>query len=315
MSTASSARPSIAVIIPCYNEAAAVQGVVSDFRTALPEADIYVFDNNSTDGTAQLAAEAGAIVRREVRQGKGHVVRRMFSDVEADVYVLVDGDQTYEAAAAPAMVQTLLRERLDMVTGVRAVSEAHAYRRGHRFGNRLLTRLIEVLFNARLADLLSGYRILSRRFVKSFPVASGGFEIETELSVHALELAMPIAEYETRYDARPEGSTSKLNTFRDGWRILVMIVRLTQQERPLQVFGGVGVFLLTVALLTTAPVIAEYFATGLVPRFPTLIAAGALGVIGVLSVFAGAILANITYARRELRRLIYLQQAAPGERA
>lgn len=315
--------PHIAVLIPCFNEEAAVAGVVSGFARALPDAAIYVYDNNSTDRTAERAREAGAIVRRETRQGKGHVVRRMFADVDADAYVLVDGDMTYEAGAAAAMVEALFESRLDMVTGVRVPEGEGVYRPGHALGNRVLTGLIEQLFGSRPGDLLSGYRVLSRRLVKSFPVASRGFEIETELTVHAMELSMPLGEVETRYVARPEESASKLNTFADGWRILVAILRLLQLERPFQVFAGLGVVMIVLAAILSAPVILEYLETGLVPRFPTLIVAGSLALAGLLSIFAGAILNAVSHARREMRRLFYLQHpparreasALPVERA
>lgn len=304
--------PSLAVLIPCFNEAAAIADVVSGFRQALPGATIYVYDNNSTDGTAVIARQAGAIVRHESRQGKGHVVRRMFADVEADCYVLVDGDCTYDAEAAPKLIQCLATHAHDMVTGVRIAQGQAAYRTGHRFGNRLLTGLITLLFRSDVRDMLSGYRVLSRRLVKSFPIASRGFEIETELTVHALELDMSVGEIETRYGARPENSQSKLNTFRDGFRILVMIWRLLQQERPALIYGGLGVLALLAATAFSIPIVLNYFQTGLVPRFPTLIMAGALSVSGLLSIAAGAIISAISHGRREMRRLFYLQQRAPA---
>lgn len=306
--------PAVAVLIPCFNEEAAIFDVVTGFRAALPEAAIYVYDNNSTDRTIERAREAGAVVRRESRQGKGHVVRRMFADVEADVYVLVDGDLTYQADAAPAMVAKLLEDSLDMVTGVRLANEQAAYRSGHRFGNRLLTGFVSMLFNARVADMLSGYRVLSRRLVKSFPVSSRGFEIETELTVHALELDMAVGEHPTTYLPRPEESESKLNTFADGFAILMTILRLLQLERPLQVFGGLGLILMLLAAGFAMPVVLEYVETGLVPRFPTLIVSASLGVAGLLSVFSGAILSAVAHSRSETRRLFYLVHAAPAAR-
>lgn len=303
--------PRIAVLVPCYNESAAIADVVASFREALPTAAIYVYDNNSTDGTAAIAAQAGARVRYERRQGKGHVVRRMFADVEADIYVLVDGDCTYEAQAAPALIQCLTSNAHDMVTGVRIAQGDEAYRTGHRFGNRLLTGLITLLFRSDVRDMLSGYRVLSRRLVKSFPIASRGFEIETELTVHALELDMSVGEVETRYGARPENSQSKLNTIQDGFRILIMIWRLLQQERPALIYGGLGLLALLFATAFSMPVVLNYFQTGLVPRFPTLIMAGALSVSGLLSIAAGAIISAISHGRREIRRLFYLQQPVP----
>jgi glycosyltransferase involved in cell wall biosynthesis len=303
--------PAVAVLIPCFNEEAAIHDVVTGFRAALPDAAIYVYDNNSTDQTIARASDAGAVVRREARQGKGHVVRRMFADVEADIYVLVDGDLTYEAAAAPAMIETLRCEGLDMVTGVRHADHQAAYRSGHRFGNRLLTGFVSTLFRAEVADMLSGYRVFSRRLVKSFPVSSRGFEIETELTVHALELDMAVGDHPTVYLPRPEESKSKLNTFADGFAILLTILRLLQLERPLQVFGGLGLGLMLLAAGFAAPVVLEYFNTGLVPRFPTLIVAASLAVAGLLSLFSGAILSAVAHSRRETRRLFYLMHPAP----
>lgn len=303
--------PSVAVLIPCFNEEAAISNVVAGFKSALPDAVIYVYDNNSTDRTIACAQEAGAVVRREPRQGKGYVVRRMFADVEADIYLLVDGDMTYEAAAAPAMIERLCDDNLDMVTGVRRADQQAAYRSGHRFGNRLITGFVSTLFNADIADMLSGYRVLSRRLVKSFPVSSRGFEIETELTVHALELGMAVGEHRTVYAPRPTESVSKLNTFADGFAILTTILRLLQLERPLHVFGGLGVGLLLFSVLLGAPVLLEFFETGLVERFPTLIVAASLAVAGLLSVFSGAILSAVAHSRSETRRLFYLMHNAP----
>jgi len=298
--------PRIAVILPCYNEEAAIGATVAGFRAALPDAEIYVFDNNSSDRTAEIAASAGAIVRREAMQGKGHVVRRMFADVEADIYVMADGDATYDASAAPAMIRRLLDEHLDMVVGARASEVDEAYRRGHRIGNRLLTGILSRLFGRTFSDILSGYRIFSRRFVKSFPILSAGFEIETEISVHALELRMPVAEIVTRYGARPEGSASKLSTYRDGWRILSTIMVLFRIERPVLYFGSIGALLALVALILAAPLFLTYAQTGLVPRLPTAILITGLAIVACLCFFAGLILDTVVRGRREMRRLAYL---------
>ncbi len=304
----------VAVLIPCHNEAVAIPSVVAAFRTALPGAVVYVYDNNSTDATAAAAA-AGAVVRRETQQGKGHVIRRGFADIDADVYVLVDGDDTYDAAASPAMVRLLVEEQLDMVTGQRvsadAVTAAAAYRRGHRLGNRVLTGLVRSVFGARVSDMLSGYRAFSRRYVKSFPALSAGFEIETEMTVHALELAMPVAELPTRYKERPAGSRSKLRTYSDGARILGTIVALVRQERPLPVFGWAALLLLLAGLAVGVPVIEEFRQTGLVPRLPSAVLATGLVLLSFLSFSCGMILDSVVRGRRELRRLAYLAIAAP----
>ena len=302
----------IAVILPCYNEEAAIAQTVADFRAALPEAAIYVYDNNSKDRTVELAKAAGAIVRHEPMQGKGRVVRRMFADVEADVYVMADGDATYDAAAAPQLVARLIDEQLDMVVGSREHEVDEAYRRGHQFGNAMLTGILARIFGRTFSDILSGYRVFSRRFVKSFPVLSAGFEIETEISVHALELRMPVAEIVTRYGARLEGSASKLSTYRDGWRILRTILTLFRIERPVLFFGTIGALLMLVALGMSLDLFITYARTGLVPRLPTAIAATGLVIIGVLCFFAGLILDTVTRGRREMRRLAYLSLPAPG---
>src|ERR687894_555187 len=259
----------IAVLLPCYHEEAAIAQTVIRFRAALPEADVYVYDNNSSDRTREIAAAAGAIVRSERMQGKGHVVRRMFADVEADVYVMADGDATYDAAAAPELVRRLLDERLDMVVGARRSEVEEAYRRGHRLGNRLFTNILASLFGRTFSDVFSGYRVFSRRFAKSFPALSRGFETETEISVHALELAMPVGEVVTAYGARPEGSHSKLSTWADGWRIMRTIIHLFRIERPVLFYGGFAAFLAAIALVLAAPLIVTFLETGLVPRFPT----------------------------------------------
>ena len=303
----------IAVLVPCYNEAAAVAKVVADFRAALPEATIYVFDNNSTDDTVSVARAAGAVVRREMHQGKGFVVRRMFSDVEADIYVLVDGDATYDAPSAPKMVDLLLRDQLDMVVGHRVDQEVAAYRAGHRTGNWLLTTFVATVFGRTFNDMLSGYRVFSRRFVKSFPMLSGGFEIETELTVHALELGLAAAEVKTPYYARLEGSTSKLNTWRDGFRILWMIVQLYRSERPFPFYGAFGFILALVSVVIAIPVIVTFIETHQVPRLPTAILAMGLMLLAFLSTAVGLVLDTVTRGRREMKLLAYLNHRAPGD--
>lgn len=304
--------PTVAVILPCYNEAAAIGATVAAFRAALPDARIYVYDNNSRDGTAEVARSAGAVVRVERMQGKGHVVRRMFADVEADIYVLADGDATYDASAAPAMVARLWEEQLDMVVGARQSEAEAAYRRGHVLGNRMLTGLLAQMFGNSFSDILSGYRVFSRRFVKSFPVLSAGFEIETEISVHCLELAMPVAEVVTRYGARPDGSQSKLSTYRDGWRILKMMVDLYRSERPAQFYGIFAVLLALIAFILAIPLVTTYLQTGLVPRFPTAILVMGLLTIAVVCTFVGLVLDTVTKGRREMKRLAYLSCSPPG---
>ena len=303
--------PRIAVLLPCYNEEAAIAATVRGFREALPTATIYVYDNNSGDRTREVAAEAGAVVRSERQQGKGHVVRRMFADVDADVYVMADGDLTYDPKAAPAMVDTLLAEQLDMVVGTRKHEAKDAYRGGHVIGNKLFTGLLAGLFGRSFSDIFSGYRVFSRRFVKSFPVLSSGFEIETEISVHALELRMPVGEVETAYGARPEGSQSKLSTYSDGWRILKTIATLYRIERPVLFYGSIGASLLALAIVLSIPLVITYLHTGLVPRVPTAILITGMTIIAVLCFFAGLILDTVTRGRREVRRLAYLSLAAP----
>lgn len=305
-------QPDIAVVLPCYNEEAAIGATVAAFRAALPGARIYVFDNNSRDRTADMARAAGAIVRTERMQGKGHVVRRMFSDVEADIYVMADGDATYDASAAPEMIRMMIEERLDMVVGARESEVDEAYRRGHRFGNAMLTGILARLFGRSFSDILSGYRVFSRRFVKSFPVLSAGFEIETEISIHALELQMPVGEIVTRYGARPEGSASKLSTYRDGWRILWTIGTLFRIEKPVLFFGAIGAALALLAIILAIPLGITYIQTGLVPRLPTALLATGLIILAVLNLFSGLILATVVRGRREVRRLAYLSFAAPG---
>jgi len=302
----------IAVLLPCYNEEAAIGQTVAAFRAALPDAAIYVYDNNSSDRTGEVAAAAGAIVRTERMQGKGHVVRRMFADVEADVYVMADGDATYDAAAAPGLVRRLVDEQLDMVVGARKSEVEEAYRRGHRLGNRLFTGLLASLFGRTFTDIFSGYRVFSRRFVKSFPALARGFETETEISVHALELAMPVGEVVTAYGARPEGSQSKLSTYRDGWRIMKTILHLFRIERPVLFYGGFGLFLAVVAVVLGIPLAVTYVQTGLVPRFPTAILITGLMIVAALSFAVGLILDTVVRGRREVRRLAYLSFPAPG---
>ena len=303
-------QPRVAVLIPCYNEAVAIPHVVAGFRAALPDARVFAYDNNSTDDTMAAARAAGALIGRERLQGKGHVVRRMFADIDADIYVLVDGDNTYDAAAAPAMMDLLRRDRLDMVTAIRVTDAARAYRRGHRTGNSLLTGLVAGLFGARVTDMLSGYRVFSRRFVKSFPALTGGFETETELTVHALQLAMPLGELETAYRERPAGSASKLHTIRDGLRILRLILMLVKDERPLPFFSLCAALLFVIGLALGVPLVVEFLRTGLVPRLPTAIVAAALVALSFLSLACGLILDSVGRGRREMKRLAYL--AVPG---
>lgn len=300
----------VAVLVPCYNEEATIARVVGDFRSALPDATIYVYDNNSKDKTAVRAAEAGAVVRTEVRQGKGNVVRRMFADIEADIYVLVDGDDTYDAGASPRMIARMIDEGADLLTARRIHTDAAAYRPGHVFGNRMLTGLTATLFNVELSDMLSGYRVFSRRFVKSFPFTAEGFAIETELTVHAVRLMMPMSEMDTRYKERPAGSVSKLNTWRDGFRILATIAYLVREERPLIFFSTISALFVIIAIGIGAPVVSEYFHTGLVPRLPTAVLATGLMVIAFLSLTCGLILDTVTRGRWEAKRMAYL--AIPG---
>jgi len=306
-------RHRIAVLVPCYNEENSIAKVIADFRAALPQASVYVYDNNSTDNTVEVAAQAGAVVRRESHQGKGHVVRRMFTDVEADIYVLVDGDATYDAASVHGLIRRLLDDRLDMVVAVRVDGAQTAYRPGHRTGNWLMTSFVTLVFGRAFSDILSGYRVFSRRYVKSFPVLSGGFEIETELTVHALELDLPVAEMETPYYSRLAGSASKLNTWRDGFRILWTIVRLYRSERPFQFFSAIAAILAAVAIILAIPVIATFMREGLVPRLPTAVLATGLMLAAALSFMSGLILDTVTRGRRELKLLAYLSHRAPGD--
>ena len=305
----------VAVLIPCYNEEQTVARVVAAFRQALPESAIYVYDNNSTDRTIESARAAGALVRRETHQGKGHVVRRMFADVEADVYVLVDGDATYDAPSAPAMVVRLLDEQCDMVVGTRVHEDAAAYRHGHQFGNRLLTGFVGAIFGLRFTDILSGYRVFSRRYVKSFPALSGGFDIESELTVHALDLELPVSEIATPYYSRPEGSVSKLSTWRDGFRILRTIIRLYRSERPLPFFSALGAALASISIGLAVPVVLTYLEQGLVPRLPTAVLSTGLMILAFLAIASGLVLDTVTRGRREMKRLAYLGQNAPAAKS
>lgn len=305
-------QPVIAVLLPCYNEEAAIAQTVAGFRAALPGATVYVFDNNSSDRTIAVARAAGAVVRSERMQGKGNVVRRMFADIDADIYVMADGDATYDAPSAPALVARMVEEQLDMVVGARVTQAEAAYRAGHQLGNAVLTGMLTQLFGRSFTDILSGYRVFSRRFVKSFPVLSGGFEIETEISVHALELKMPVAEIATPYFARPEGSTSKLSTYRDGFRILRTIITLYRIERPMLFFGAIGALLALGGVALSIPLVSTYLQTGLVPRLPTAVLVTGLMILAALCAFTGLILDTVVRGRREVRRLAYLAFAAPG---
>jgi glycosyltransferase involved in cell wall biosynthesis len=305
----------IAVLIPCYNEELTISGVVRDFRQALPEAVIYVYDNNSRDRTCDNARTAGAVVGFEKMQGKGNVIRRMFADIEADIYVIVDGDDTYNAAAAPRLVSLLHDNQLDMVNARRVSNVKNAYRAGHRFGNKLLSGMIHVIFGDRCRDVLSGYRVLSRRFVKSFPALAQGFDIEAELTIHALELNMPIMEVDAAYKARPKGSVSKLRTYRDGARICWTIFHLLKEERPLLFFGMIFLTLTLLAMVISVPILMTYFETGLVPRFPTAVLATGMMLLSFLSLVCGLVLDTVTLGRREAKRMRYLEYPAPRRKS
>jgi glycosyltransferase involved in cell wall biosynthesis len=314
MTDAAVTPPRIAVILPCYNEQAAIGKTVRDFRAALPQAQVYVYDNNSKDKTVAVAQEAGAIVRTEPRQGKGNVMRRMFADVEADIYVLADGDDTYDAGQAPALVRKLIDEELDLVTGRRVHTEAAAYRAGHVWGNKMLTGLTALMFGIELKDMLSGYRIMSRRFVKSFPFTAEGFAIETELTVHAVRLLMPMAEVDTAYKERPAGSASKLNTYRDGFRILFAIAKLIREERPLFFFSIIAALFAAISVIMGWSLLLEYYHTGLVPRLPTALLATGLMIVAFLSLTSGLILDTVTRGRWEAKRMAYLALRGPRDR-
>ncbi|RUP23999.1 MAG: glycosyltransferase [Curvibacter sp.] len=300
--------PRIAVIIPCYNEALSIQLVIDEFKTCLPEAALFVFDNNSSDDTAGIARRAGAVVIPVKLPGKGNVVRRMFADIEADVYVMVDGDATYDLSDIRLHIDQLLTQRLDMLVGCRRDDGSHpqTYRPGHRLGNRVLTGAVAWIFGGQFTDMLSGYRVFSRRYVKSFPALSQGFETETELTVHALELRMPCAEADILYRARPEGSASKLSTLRDGWRILGTILKLFISERPLAFFGLLALLLCLSGLALAIPLLLTYVQTGLVPRLPTGVLATGIMMCAGLSLVCGAILHTVTLGRHEAKRLVYL---------
>jgi glycosyltransferase involved in cell wall biosynthesis len=305
----------IAVLIPCYNEESTIAKVIRDFHAALPAATIYVYDNNSRDDTVARAVEADAVVRKEARQGKGHVMRRMFADIEADIYVMTDGDDTYDATDAPKMVDKLIDEGLDIVAGKRDATQAAgvAYRPGHVLGNRLLTGLTAMMFSVKLQDMLTGYRVMSRRFVKSFPFTSTGFAIETELTIHAVRMLVPVAEVPTRYKERPEGSTSKLSTFRDGWRILWTIAFFVRKERPLLFYGAFFLFMAAFSLLLGLPIVAEFFRTGLVDRLPTAVLSTGMMMVAFLGLACGIILDTVTRGRWELKRIAYLEFPGPQE--
>ena len=298
--------PVVAILIPCHNEEAAIRKVILDFRDVLPQASIFVYDNNSTDRTGEIALRAGAVVRRETLQGKGNVVRRMFADIEADVFVLVDGDDTYDAASAPALVDLLITQSLDMVTGCRVATSEAAYRAGHQLGNVALTGLVAWIFGNRVTDMLSGYRVFSRRFVKSFPALTTGFETETEFTVHALQLRMPMAEVLTPYRDRPAGSASKLRTYSDGWRILRTIVALVEKEKPLLFFALASLMLASLSMALAVPIVHTYFATGLVPRLPTAVLSMGIMLLSCLSLVCGLVLETVTRGRLEAKRLAYL---------
>jgi glycosyltransferase involved in cell wall biosynthesis len=296
----------IAVLVPCLNEAATVGNVVRRFRAALPSAEIFVYDNNSTDATVEVATTAGALVRRENHRGKGNVVRRMFADIDADIYLMVDGDDTYDAEAAPRLVQHLESNGLDFVNGSRIEQNTKAYRFGHKVGNALLTGIVRWIFGRQFDDMLSGYKVFSRRFVKSFPAMSSGFEIETELTIHALELRMPCGEVGTAYAERPPGSHSKLHTLRDGLRILRLIFRLVREERPMQFFGWIAVVLFMAGIGFGLPIVSTFVKTGLVPRLPTALLATGLVLLSAMSAALATVLDSLATARRESKRIAYL---------
>jgi glycosyltransferase involved in cell wall biosynthesis len=299
-------NPTVAVLIPCHNEEITIERVVKAFSVAIPGCVVFVYDNASSDKTFERARSAGAVVRREPLPGKGNVVRRMFADVEADVFILVDGDDTYDAAAAPLLISKLLSESLDMVSASRVETNPNAYRAGHRFGNALLTSVVARIFKRNFKDMLSGYRVMSRRFVKSFPALSAGFEIETELTVHAMELRLPIAEVDTDYKDRPAGSASKLNTYRDGFRILMTIARLVKEEKPFEFFSVLAIVLALLSLFLGIPIFTEFLRTGLVPRLPTAVLATGLMTAALINFFCGVILQTVTRGRAEVKRLHYL---------
>jgi glycosyltransferase involved in cell wall biosynthesis len=304
-------RLDVVVLVPCYNEERTIANVVRDFRAALPYARIYVYDNNSRDATIAAAQAAGAIVRQERRQGKGNVVRRMFSDIDADVYIMVDGDDTYDASIAPQMIQTLVEQNCAMVVGRRIHEQQEAYRPGHVLGNQMFTSAIAALFGQTFTDILSGYRVFSKSFVKSFPIFALGFEIETELTVHALTLKLPVLECDSIYKARPEGSASKLNTYRDGFRILMKIFHLVRTERPFLFYSLIAAALIIAALVLAYPLVITFLETGLVPRLPTGVLVVGLAMMSALSLVCGVLLDAVTQARREMKMLMYIGVAQP----
>jgi len=301
----------VAVLVPCYNEALTVARVIAAFRQSLPDATIYVYDNNSSDETAAIAEASGAIVRRERQQGKGNVVRRMFADIDADIYVMVDGDDTYDANAAPRLIEEMLSGPFDMVNVARVAETNTAYRTGHALGNHVLTSLVQKIFGSATTDMLSGYKAFSRRYVKSFPTVTSGFEIETELVVHALDLRLPMSEIAAPYKERPAGSVSKLRTYRDGFRILRLIGYLVKEERPLAFFSIGAGLLSALSILIGSSVLVDFIETGLVPRLPSAVLAVGLMLAALLSLSCGFILDTVTRGRRELKRLVYLQLPAP----
>lgn len=298
----------IAVLIPCLNEQATIERVVLDFKRALPTSTIYVFDNNSTDNSVEIAKATGAIIHFEHSQGKGHVVRRMFSDIDADIYLMTDGDDTYDASISPLLIEKLVSENCDLVNCARAAKNHSAYRFGHSFGNRMISKLVRIFFKSTATDILSGYKVFSRRFVKSFPVLSNGFEIETEIMIHALSLKIPYSEMSGPYKERPLGSESKLKTYRDGFRILGLIGFLLKEEKPFVFFGLIALLLLLISAIFGAPIIIHYFETGLVPRLPTAVLAAGLSILSMLSLAIGLILDAVCRGRREIKRLAYLSQ-------
>lgn len=299
----------IALIVPCYNEEVTIYEVITRFKATMPEIEAYVFDNNSKDRTTEEALRAGATVIQVKHKGKGNVVRRMFADVDADIYVMVDGDNTYEAEAVRKLVDKLIDDKLDMVVGCREVTPEIAelaYRSGHQWGNKMLTGTVMKIFGGQFTDMLSGYRVFSRRYAKSFPALAQGFETETELTVHALELRMPYGEVTTKYSERPAGSESKLSTYKDGFRILNMIIRLFMREKPIIFFGLIGSLFALFSILLGIPVITEFLQTGLVPRLPTAVLSSSLMMIAIACLFAGLVLDGITISRQETKRLFYL---------
>ena len=297
----------ISILIPCYNEEKTIAKVVSDCKKYIPEANIYVYDNNSTDKTIQMAQKAGAIVHKETMQGKGNVVRRMFADIDADIYVMIDGDATYDVSSIPNLIKILKEENLDMVVGARKEAGENCYRIGHRFGNKVLTKLVEVFLQYKLQDMLSGLRVFSKRYVKTFPAESRGFEIETELTVYALSRRLPIKEVQTKYFSRPQGSYSKLSTYKDGSQILKTIALLIKEERPLLFFSIVAFIIFVIGLGLAVPIFIEFKNTGLVPRFPTAILASSLMVCSLISFFIGVVLDTVVAAKKEISRAIYLR--------